>query len=68
MVEDTCGTYLFMAPECCDSKVKSYSGRAADIWALGISLFAFTYNKLPFWGDNDMAIIETIINSELEFP
>lgn len=41
-----------MPPEACDKdKVKDgYSGKAADIWALGITFFAFVYLDVPFTG------------------
>jgi len=44
------GTFHFMPPEVCDPDVTSFSGKKADVWALGITLFALVYNKLPFHG------------------
>jgi [calcium/calmodulin-dependent protein kinase] kinase len=40
----TAGTYHFFPPECCDPNVEIYSGRAADIWALGVSFFCIIFN------------------------
>ena len=65
---DTSGTYHFLAPECCDTKVKSYSGKIADIWALGITLYAFVFNTLPFTGETESEIINSIINDPLKLP
>jgi len=48
---DTQGTYHFLSPECCDPAVKIYSGKKADIWALGITLYCLFYSQLPFGGD-----------------
>ncbi|CAD8073352.1 unnamed protein product [Paramecium sonneborni] len=44
------GTYYFMSPEeCYKVKVKDgYTGKAADIWDLGIAFFAFVYLGVPF--------------------
>ena len=45
------GTIHFLAPECFKTSgagTKFYSGRAADIWALGMTLFTLVFNKLPF--------------------
>jgi serine/threonine protein kinase len=39
-----------MPPEVCDPDVGSFSGRKADIWALGVTLFAMVFNRLPFLG------------------
>ena len=41
--QDTKGTYFFLAPECCDPNIKTYSGKKADIWALGVTCYALTY-------------------------
>jgi len=38
------GTYQFMAPECCDPDVESFSGKAVDVWSLGVTLFCICYN------------------------
>lgn len=37
-----------------------FSGKRADIWALGVTLFAFTYNVVPFDGENILEILENI--------
>ena len=42
--QDTQGTYHFLSPECCDSNINIYSGKAADVWALGITLYALVFN------------------------
>ena len=41
--KDSVGTYQFFSPEMCDSMVDQFSGCAADIWALGATLFAMTF-------------------------
>jgi len=42
-----------MAPEMFDpDKCKSYSGKAADIWALGVTFYCFTFLIVPFDGDD----------------
>jgi len=66
--EDTAGTYLFLAPECCDPSIKSYSGKAADIWALGVSLFGFTFNALPFYAEQELEILDMVTKKKLEMP
>jgi serine/threonine protein kinase len=37
--------------------VESFSGKAADIWALGITLYCMVYNQLPFWDETEYGII-----------
>ncbi len=42
------GTYEFLAPECCNPDQKFFSGQAADIWALGVTIYCLAFNELPF--------------------
>ena len=45
------GTVYYLAPECFKASsggTKFYSGLAADIWALGMTLFTVVFNELPF--------------------
>ena len=39
-----------------------------DIWALGATFYALTYQQLPFYGAHDSETQELIVNKELEFP
>ena len=48
------GTYHFFAPECCDPEIHQYGGKAVDVWALGVTLFCFLFNHLPFWDENNL--------------
>lgn len=61
-MDDQKGTELFLAPECLGS-FKQYAGKPADIWALGVTLFAFTYNALPWYSDNSLEIQEKVMNT-----
>lgn len=44
--------------------VDSFSGKAADIWALGVTLYCMIYNCLPFWDENEYAVIQKIHKEE----
>ena len=61
-----CGTPSYMAPEIV-AKVE-YSGPPADIWALGVLLFALLCGKFPFKGSNDKELYHAIRFKELQFP
>jgi len=37
--------------------VESFSGKAADIWALGVTLYCMIFNKLPYWDDTEFGVI-----------
>lgn len=72
MLKKTAGTYQFFAPESCNCKrvfngrlaknTDGVSGRASDIWALGVTMYAMLYNRLPFWGGSIIDILDAIAN------
>jgi serine/threonine protein kinase len=64
-VEDV-GTRLYFAPELFTATV--YDPFAADIWSLGISLYAVLFGKVPFQGDDISAQQDLVVESEPEFP
>lgn len=42
--------------------------KKADIWALGITLYCMTYNKLPFQiGGSSFDVMEVIANQRITF-
>eukprot|EP00667_Euglena_gracilis_P012427 EG_transcript_12769 len=61
------GTMLFSPPEACRGQAK-FSGTFADVWALGVTLFAYIYGHTPFTADTQQALFDEIQNKELEFP
>ena len=61
-------TYQFFPPECCVVSDTGYSGRAADVWALGLTVYSLVFSKLPFCASSVDDLFETIQNFELELP
>jgi [calcium/calmodulin-dependent protein kinase] kinase len=62
IIRKSVGTYHFFPPECCMASVDStgFSGRAADIWSMGVTLYAMVYRVLPFWSDTITGIMDAI--------
>ncbi|KAK1294996.1 Serine/threonine-protein kinase GRIK2 [Acorus calamus] len=60
------GTPVFTAPECCLGL--TYHGKAADTWALGVTLYCMVVGKYPFLGDTLQDTYDKIVNSSLSIP
>ena len=64
-----CCRSLMNALACRDrSGSTTFSGFAADVWALGCVLFSLTSGKLPFEGDDKAEQVYNILNQRLVFP
>ena len=66
VVKQTEGTYHFMSPEMCDPDIDECSGKAADVWALGVTLYTLMFEKCPFWGQTDYQLMESIRNDPMK--
>ena len=64
----TAGTLLYMAPELLDDTDDVADRRPADIWALGIVLFAMSSGRLPWREGTNEDLQEQIRNAEITFP
>jgi serine/threonine protein kinase len=60
-----CGTPSYMAPEIVNKE--EYRGCSADIWALGVLLYAMLMGSFPFRGSNDRDLYRKILESDLHF-
>ncbi|KAL4660593.1 calcium/calmodulin-dependent protein kinase kinase 1 isoform X2 [Arapaima gigas] len=68
LLSSTAGTPAFMAPETLSDNRKSFSGKALDIWAMGVTLFCFVFGKCPFIDEYILALHNKIKNKPVEFP
>lgn len=64
-LETYCGSYAYAAPEVILGH--PYDGEAADIWSMGVILFAMLVGKLPF-KDSDVRTLLSEISSCIVFP
>ena len=58
------GSPAFTSPELLHVGVSNASGKAADIWAMGITLYALIYGYLPFNDHNVLELYENIRHQE----
>lgn len=62
------GSPAFMPPELCVAKHGHISGRAADIWSMGVTLYCLRYGRVPFEKTGLLEMYEAIRNDNLPMP
>ncbi|KAE9620551.1 hypothetical protein Lal_00019696 [Lupinus albus] len=60
------GTPVFTAPECILGL--TYHGKAADTWAVGITLYCMILGEYPFLGDTLQDTYDRIVNNPIVLP
>lgn len=68
LLSSTAGTPAFMAPETLSDKRKSFSGKALDVWAMGVTLYCFVFGKCPFIDEYILALHNKIRTRPVDFP
>lgn len=61
-----CGTPSYMSPEIV--KREEFAGGPADVWSLGVLLFAMLTGKFPFKGSVDKEVYCNIKSGVVIFP
>ncbi|KAL9602591.1 MAG: hypothetical protein Q9219_001735 [cf. Caloplaca sp. 3 TL-2023] len=59
------GSPAFMPPELCVAKHGDISGKAADIWSMGVTLYCLRFGKIPFEKSGVLQLYECIRNEPL---
>lgn len=65
-LKKTVGSPAFFAPELCTENGKIV-GTALDVWGLGVSLYCCLFARLPFSGETEMQMYDSIRNQEAIF-
>ncbi|KAL4326788.1 hypothetical protein HN51_033946 [Arachis hypogaea] len=60
------GTPVFTAPECILGL--TYHGKAADTWAVGVTLYCMILGEYPFLGDTLQDTYDRIVNNPIILP
>ncbi|XP_069040301.1 calcium/calmodulin-dependent protein kinase kinase 1 isoform X3 [Lepisosteus oculatus] len=68
LLSSTAGTPAFMAPETLTDHRKSFSGKALDVWAMGVTLYCFVFGKCPFIDEYILALHNKIRTKSVVFP
>ncbi|KAH8821671.1 BcCMK3, calcium/calmodulin-dependent protein kinase [Xylogone sp. PMI_703] len=61
------GSPAFLPPELCVAKHGNISGRAADIWSMGVSLYCLRFGRIPFERSGVLEMYEAIKNDDVVF-
>lgn len=62
------GSPAFMPPELCVAKHGQVSGRMADIWSMGVTLYCLRLGRIPFEKKSIIDLFESIRSDSLEVP
>ncbi|KAJ7997352.1 hypothetical protein DPEC_G00228090 [Dallia pectoralis] len=68
LLSSTAGTPAFMAPETLSDARQSFSGKALDVWAMGVTLYCFVFGKCPFIDEYILVLHNKIRTKCVEFP
>lgn len=60
------GSPAFMAPELCRHDHGEVSGRATDVWSMGVTLFCIRYGRLPFVSNNILELNRVIREDDFD--
>ncbi|KAL8927965.1 MAG: hypothetical protein Q9208_002040 [Pyrenodesmia sp. 3 TL-2023] len=59
------GSPAFMPPELCVAKHGDISGKAADLWSMGVTLYCLRFGKIPFERPGVLQLYDCIRNEPL---
>lgn len=62
------GSPAFLPPELCVAKHGDVSGKAADIWSMGVTLYCMRYGRIPFEEDQIIQLYDAIKTAKIPLP
>ncbi|KAF9166159.1 hypothetical protein DFQ26_008565 [Actinomortierella ambigua] len=64
LTKKSAGSPAFMAPELCKHDHGEVSGKATDVWSMGVTLYCLRYGRLPFLSGNILDLQQMIRANE----
>lgn len=68
MTAKSAGSPAFLPPELCVARHGDVSGKAADIWSMGVSLYCLRYGRIPFEKTGVLEMFEAIKTDTAPLP
>ena len=65
MTAKSAGSPAFLPPELCVAKHGGISGKAADIWSMGVTLYCLRFGCIPFERAGVLDLYESIKNDQI---
>ncbi|CZT05391.1 related to calcium/calmodulin dependent protein kinase C [Rhynchosporium graminicola] len=66
MTAKSAGSPAFLPPELCVTRHGDVSGKAADIWSMGVSLYCLRFGRIPFERSGVLELYDSIRNDHPE--
>jgi [calcium/calmodulin-dependent protein kinase] kinase len=64
MTAKSAGSPAFLPPELCITNHGDISGKAADIWSMGVSLYCLRFGRIPFEQSGVLELYDAIKSKE----
>lgn len=68
MTRKPAGSPAFMAPELCKVDHGEVSGKATDVWSIGVTLYCVRYGRLPYVSESIFEMQRVIREEEFVVP
>ncbi|KAF9125844.1 hypothetical protein BGW39_007106 [Mortierella sp. 14UC] len=68
LTKKSAGSPAFMAPELCRHDHGEVSGRATDVWSMGVTLFCVRYGTLPYVSESILEMHRVIREEDFSIP
>ncbi|KAG0314299.1 hypothetical protein BGZ99_008220 [Dissophora globulifera] len=68
LTKKSAGSPAFMAPELCRHDHGEVSGRATDVWSMGITLYCLRYGRLPYVSESILEMQRVIREQDFVIP
>ena len=62
------GSPAFLPPELCVARHGDVSGKAADVWSMGVTLYCLRYGRIPFERDSVLEMYGAIKTETPKYP